>query len=311
MSEEYTPPAAVIDAPQPAAVTPAPAAAVNPAPAPSGAAVTQPAPSTSANLAAHIGEDGKFKAGWSKALGVSDALEKKFTEPSALLKSYVSLEKMLHDTGKVSLPTKDSTPEERQAFNKKLGVPDKPEDYGIKMPEKIGDKVIPKEAWIQKRADDFAKVAHEIGLTPAQATRLVEHDTLSNMASYTGVNQHLARIKSEAESALKTEWGADYDSKLKLAEVAAKEAGFDGPANPELANSPAFIRAMAKVGAMIVEQPAAGARGTSHAPTNIEGRIKELRIEMTTKGYKNTDPRHGDRMAELKGLLDQQQASRG
>lgn len=209
-----------------------------------------------------IGADGKFVAGWSKQLGGTDALEAKFTEPKALVGSYLSLEKLISAKGIIP-PGPNATADERAAFHKALGRPDKPEDYGVgKAPDKLGDQPFPKELWDQARADGFQKVAHEIGLTKEQAAKLAEFDMTTGLARLGKFNEVQQQAREQAETALKTEWGAKFGENLALAKKAAEQAGgADLLAHP-LANDPVFIKAMAKVGAMIVETPAAGARGT-------------------------------------------------
>lgn len=223
-----------------------------------------------------IGADGKFLPGWSKLLGGTDALEAKFTDPKALVGSYQSLEKLISAKGIIP-PGPNATPEQKAEFFKALGRPDKPEDYGIsKAPEKLGDKPFPKELWDQERATGFSKVAHDIGLTKAQAEALAAFDMTTGQARFEKFNAMQTKAISDAEGALKTEWGPKYAENLALAQKAAKEAGGDALLAHPLANDPMFIKAMAKVGSMIVEAPAAGARGTQHQSVNPASEIDAI-----------------------------------
>jgi hypothetical protein len=275
----------------------APAAGGAAAPAGGGSAAPvggAPAAGTAAPAAAAstplIGPDGNFVPGWAASLGVPNvrsdpnnkdeltpaaALEKKFTSPKALLGSYQSLEKMISAKGIIP-PGPNATPEEKSAFYKALGRPDKPEDYGIKMPEKIGDKPFPKELWNEEQAAGFAKWAHERGFNKEQVSALIEFDAMRGMRDMETFTASSQKAQTEAVAALKQEWGADYAANLKLAQEAAKQAG--GPellAHP-LANDPQFIKAMAKVGKMIVENPTAGARGSSHAAVSPAAEIASI-----------------------------------
>lgn len=175
--------------------------------------------------------------------------------------SYLSLEKLISSKGVIP-PGPNATPEEKSAFFKALGRPDTPEGYGLKMPEKIGDKPFPKELWNDQQAAGFAKVAHSLGLTPAQTQALVEFDAARSLTAHEGTTAATQQAQQAAVTALKAEWGADYAKNLALAQQAAKEAGGDALLAHPLANDPLFIKAMAKVGGMIIETPAAGARGT-------------------------------------------------
>jgi hypothetical protein len=237
------------------------------------------ATTTSTNFRDFIGDDGKFKPGWTKAYGAPETLESKFTEPKALIGSYASLERMIAAKGVIK-PGADATPEQRDAYFNALGRPAKPEDYAITMPEKVGDKPFPKELWNGKLAEGAAKVFHAAGLTKEQAdavTALHNEITLGAKADLdamiakgdvTALKAHplfttIAAKEAEAGGvALRTEWGAQFDTNLALAKKAAEQAGGAELLAHPLANDPMFIKAMAKVGAMIVEKPVAGARGT-------------------------------------------------
>ena len=256
------------------------------------------------NLSAHIGEDGAFKPGWAKALGVPDAWEQKFTRPDAMLKSHANLEKMLGAQNKVSVPGPNATPEERAAFNKAIGVPDKAEDYGIKMPEKIGDKVVPKELWNEAEAKAFAEQAHKLGFTKTQVDALIGFDLTRNMTAVETAKAMHAKAMTDAVGALKSEWGSDYDKQLALAQKAATSVGLDATKNPELANNPAFIKSMAKVGAKLGEQTAAGARGSNTAPASPQQRIQQIRSDMSHPYNNKNAPRAARDAAvqEMKGL---------
>lgn len=230
---------------------------------------------TPAQMSVLIGPDGKFVKGWSGALGVPDTLEAKFTDPKALAGSYVNLEKMINAKGIIP-PGPNATAEEKSAFFKALGRPDKPEDYGITMPAKIGDKAFPKELWNADQAAGFAKWAHEKGFNKEQVAALVEFDAARGLSTFEAGQAAQTKAKTDGIAALKTEWGADYDKNLALATKAAEQAGGADLMNHPLANDPVFIKAMAKVGAMIVEDSAAGARGTQHTNTNPAAEIAAI-----------------------------------
>lgn len=70
--------------------------------------------------------------------------------------------------GLLKVPGAEATPEEVAAYHKALGVPDTPDGYEIKPPEKMPDGV----AFDEAQATAFKSVAKEIGLTPAQVAKL-------------------------------------------------------------------------------------------------------------------------------------------
>jgi hypothetical protein len=143
------------------------------------------------------------------------------------------------------------------------------------MPAKIGDKAFPKELWNAEQAGAFAKWAHEKGWSTQQVKDAIEFDAARGLSSFEANQAAQAKAKTDGVTALKTEWGADYEKNLGLAKKAAEQAGGVDLLNHPLANDPVFIKAMAKVGAMFVEEPggAAGARGTQHTNTNPTAEI--------------------------------------
>lgn len=241
-------------------------------------AVTPPAPAVSGSFRDFLGDGDTFKPGWAKALGGPDALEAKFTSPKSLVGSYAALEKLISAKGIIP-PGPNATPEQKSEFYKALGRPDKPEDYGIKMPEKIGDKPFPKELWNAEQAGQFAKWAHEKGFNKEQVNALIEFDAARGMGAHESFTQQSAKAQADAASALKTEWGANYDANLAAAKEAAKAVGGEELLNHALANDPAFIKAMAKVGAMTQERPAAGARGTQAGTTDPKAEIAAIHAD--------------------------------
>lgn len=70
----------------------------------------------------------------------------------------------------IRVPGEKATDEERAAFLNKLGRPEKPDGYEFKVPEKLPEN-LPYDA---ERAKGFKQLAHDLGLTAAQAGRV--HD---------------------------------------------------------------------------------------------------------------------------------------
>ena len=255
------------------------------------------------HLGTFIDDKGAFKPGWTKACGVPETLETKFTSPEALLKSYVAAERMIGNQNKVAVPNANSTPEERAAFFKAIGRPDKPEEYGVKMPDKLPDgKPFPKEIWSEERAGSFTKLAHELGLTKAQVDALAKFDLDAGLKAHSTMSAAQAALVAAANTELKKEWGAQYDTQLALAERAAKAVGLVGADNPELANNPAFIKAMARVGRMLGEDGAAGARGTSHVQSDPKQAISAIMNDKGHPYWKAQHPEHANAVKQMAAL---------
>lgn len=264
---------------------------------------TAPATASSGRITDHLSEDGKFKTGWAKGLGLPDAWEQKFTTPDALLKSHVTLEKMLGSQNKVALPGKNATPEERAAFFKTLGMPEKPDGYNSKPPETINGKPFPKDLFSEADAKQFANFAHTLGLTAEQHRALIEFDAARGLRGVDEAKLGAEKSIKEAVDALKKDWGANYDANLALAERGAVACGFNGEENAALANNPAFIRAMQKVGAMVGESALPGKGGT--APIPAQQRIAEIQADKSHPYWNKAHKLHSTAVREMQGLFEQ------
>lgn len=251
----------------------------------------------------YLNPDLTFKPGWSKAFEVPESWEKKFTSLMPVLKSGVSLERMLGNQNKVAVPGEHATPEEKAEFWNKLGRPEKPEGYELKMPEKIGDKPFPKELWDEGKATKFAAWAHERGFTKDQVQALVEYDAARGLNDTESIAAAQQKAIADATTALKTEWGPNYAKNLELAKKAAEQAGGADLLSHPLANDPVFIKAMAKVGGMIVEDPAAGARGTSHAQTDPKSEIARIKGDKAHPYWQKNHPEHESAVQNMQRLF--------
>jgi hypothetical protein len=280
-------------------------------PAPAGGAPAQGAAAPGAAASVDLGFlDAPLPKGWAKAAGLPEAWEGKFTTLKPALGSYAAAEKLVGAKGIIP-PGPDATPEQKAAFYKALGRPDKPEEYGIKMPEKVGDKPFPKELWNDEQAQGFAKWAHERGFNKEQVNALIEFDAMRGMRDYESVTTASQKAQADAITALKSEWGTNYDANLQLAQKAAKELGGDELLGHALANDPAFIKAMAKVGEMTKENATPGARTTSHAPSDPKSKIAAIKADLkhawqpTYAQNGHSKAQHEAAVAEMKALFEQ------
>lgn len=252
----------------------------------------------------YIEPNGDLKAGWSKvALGEqNDGLESKFTTFGGLSGSYVNLERTMSSQDRITVPGPDATEEEVSAFHAKIGRPEKPEDYSVDLPDALKKSVFDEES-----VGEFKSLAHKLGLTPAQMEGLTgwygpKFEKVIGDAESQRQQQH-----DDGVAALKKEWGADYDAKLAAAERGAAAAGMtaeDLANNPELSNSPAYIKAMAKVGEMVDEKPAnairqqAGKMGIN-TPEEALAKIAEIRADLKHPYHHGKDPRNAAAQREM------------
>ena len=97
------------------------------------------------------------------------------------------------------LPGANATPEELADFRKKIGVPDKPDGYQLKLPSDANKEFV--DAFL-------GKVAHAKGFTPEQAQAVADY-------WQNDIFPKLSQTPSEEDvtAAQKQRWGADYQKK--------------------------------------------------------------------------------------------------
>lgn len=186
-------------------------------------------------------------------------------------KDLPSLAKQFYDSQselgrRVRIPGQEAKDADKAAFRAKLTeagyLPTVPEAYTITKPDALVDGL----TWNDALATKAGGVFKELGLTQAQADRLLAFHG-EQMAALV---PQLKLTEQQAVDALKTEWGATYDEQTELAKRAVAVV-FKGEAataefleSTGLGNSPALLKMMAKIGAMVQEdgtitQPGGGA----------------------------------------------------
>lgn len=232
----------------------------------------------------------------------------KFADPAALAKGYVEAEKLISRKGAI-LPKEGDPPEVLAAWRAAVGVPEKAEDYGLSAPEGV-----PAEAWDTERATAFAGVAHELGLTPAQAKGLAEwaaKDSAGALAKFTSGIEADGR---PMEQVLKAEWGAQYDSNVDAAKRAAAQFGEEAAlaALEAKIGGAALVRMFAKIGGAVAEDRPAGMGTGRQSGSNPAAELDEL----TKPGSPYWQPLHpGNKAAvaratELHMLIAERQNAR-
>ncbi len=193
--------------------------------------------------------DGSERPKWMDQLG-GDLKDNKalyrFKSTSDAVKSFLELEGK--QGSMVSIPGEGSTAEERSRFNARLrGGVDTPDDYDLssaKLPEGV--------TLTDSGVAELKKLAFENGWTKEAVVKAVEWDAARQAAAVGEVKKAIATNRKESEAALRTEWGAEYDQNLVLAQKVVTEHGGEGLVRKlketGLGNDPDMVRMMAKIG---------------------------------------------------------------
>lgn len=198
---------------------------------------------------------------------------KTFQKPGDFVKTALEI-KNERDTlktrvdGAIFKPGENASPEERAAYLKALGVPDKPEGYEFSVPEGVpNDKA---------EAEFLRKLAHESGL-PKEAGERFAAAYFDRMKSNLGaIRQQIETRRTEAVNALKGEWKDAYDAKLDAAKLAVRKIGGDDFVQwlnkTGVGDDPVMIRTWAKIGEALSEAAFhTGAANKNDGPKRTDG----------------------------------------
>lgn len=162
-----------------------------------------------------IGEDFSFRQGW------QEVLPEEYRATGANFKSLPDVMKSLVETkrlasgkleGMVKLPGEGATPEELAAFHRALGVPEKPEDYGLTKPEGEAAKL-----WNEEEVNAFLKEAHSKGIPKAQAEWLVNYQITQRAAAMQKEMEEGRAFMQQRDAELRAAFGNNAEKEMNAA----------------------------------------------------------------------------------------------
>ena len=201
---------------------------------------------------------------------------KGWKSPLEAIDSYRNAEKLIGADPKTVLrlpsPTDDAS-KWAEVYDR-IGRPKTPQDYKFKDVEGV--------QFDQGRKEAVAKLMHETGLTASQASKLYEwygNDVKTALESKSNAEK---QQRTAAETALKNEWKAEYDSNLKTANAALlKFGGEEMVAELEklgLQNHPSLIKTFASIGKQLLEDSAQGKAGSGFATDAQNAQLSLIHI---------------------------------
>jgi len=197
---------------------------------------------------APVQEKSQWTDGFSEDM-VGLVQNKGWSSPSDVVSSYQNAEKLIGvpEERVLKIPEK---PDDCEAWDKvysKLGRPEDSKDYSLEIPE----------GGLNDPMADWARTSfHKAGLTDRQAN-LLSKDWNEHMKGVASTNQEdLAAKAQEQDKALKKEWGAAYDSNVKIAQKASREFSLDADSIDRIENALGYsevMKLMHNVGAKLGE----------------------------------------------------------
>ena len=144
----------------------------------------------------------------------------KYKTPADFAKAHLELQKKFSETRPAPQLPKEATPEQIKEYREKLGIPDSPDKYDIKLDNVvIGDHDKPVvDAWLQK--------AHAANMTPAQVNQVLQSYFEVQNEIQTDLNQKAEAHNEQFKAQLQKEWGVNPEANLnKVATYLQKELG--------------------------------------------------------------------------------------
>jgi hypothetical protein len=228
------------------------------------------APSAKTGL---LDESGKFAEGWlDKLEGFDDSKQilGQFRDINGLLKTVVSQQRLLgKKADAVLVPSDKATPEERQEFLRKLGVPETADPYKAIKPQTLPEA----SEWNDQVAQKLGEIAHQNGITPKQWQSLL--DTFGELERQ-GVEMQQAAEQKQLEDARKSlaeEWGDRFDINMSKAKRLVQLGG--GDFNDPGLTSPGMVKLLARIAETISDDKLVSADSSA---TMMVGRARAFDI---------------------------------
>ena len=227
----------------------------------------------------------------------------KFTEIDALAKSYINATRMIGQD-KVVIPTNNSTEDQWNEVYDKLGRPESAEKYSLDAKSKV-------VSLDENAVKQFAETSHKLGLNNKQAQGLLEFykTNMEGTAQQAKVDAETAQ--AQAEQQLRSEWGREFETKVKQASSLAK-----ANMNPEildmtlsngarLGDHPEIIKGFAKIAGMMSEDKIVSTESESvQSNQSIQDEIDTIINDKASPYWNKSHPNHDKQVQQVYTLRE-------
>ena len=227
----------------------------------------------------------------------------KFTEIAALAKSYINATKMIGQD-KLAVPTNNSTEEAWNEVYDKLGRPESAEKYSLDAKSKV-------VSLDENAVKQFAETSHKLGLNNKQAQGLLEFykQNMEGTAQQAKIDTETAQAQAEQE--LRSEWGREFDTKVKQASSLAKANMKPEILDMTLSNGtrlgdhPEIIRGFAKIAGMMAEDKIVSTESESvQSNQSIQDEIDTIINDRASPYWNKSHPNHDKQVQQVYTLRE-------
>mgnify|MGYP001337258495 FL=1 len=227
----------------------------------------------------------------------------KFTEIDALAKSYINATRMIGQD-KVVIPTNNSTEDQWNEVYDKLGRPESAEKYSLDAKSKI-------VSLDENAVKQFAETSHKLGLNNKQAQGLLEFykQNMEGTAQQAKIDTETAQAQAEQE--LRSEWGREFDTKVKQASSLAKANIKPEILDMTLSNGtrlgdhPEIIKGFAKIAGMMSEDKIVSTESESvQSNQSIQDEIDSIINDKASPYWHKGHPNHDKQVQQVYTLRE-------
>jgi hypothetical protein len=227
----------------------------------------------------------------------------KFTEIDALAKSYINATRMIGQD-KVVIPTNNSTEDQWNEVYDKLGRPESAEKYSLDAKSKV-------VSLDDNAVKQFAETSHKLGLNNKQAQGLLDFykQNMEGTAQQAKVDTETAQAQAEQE--LRSEWGREFDSKVKQASSLAKANIKPEILDMTLSNGtrlgdhPEIIKGFAKIAGMMSEDKIVSTESESvQSNQSIQDEIDTIINDKASPYWNKGHPNHDKQVQQVYTLRE-------
>ena len=220
----------------------------------------------------------------------------KYKTVGELIKGHGEAVKLVGAKG-VIVPGENAPKEEIDKFHNTLGRPEKADGYKF---ENLKD--MHAELKITPEVEtNFRNFAHKHGLTQKQAAGIRQEYFGMLSQSLTKKDEATATAKHEAETALRTEWGADYPNKLKKTQSLIDKFGGEEArtAFGDLGNNPIVLKTLATIAEKFSED--SFTLGSTHTESTVSEAQRKINEILSNKEhmFHKTGPGHKEAVEEM------------
>lgn len=220
---------------------------------------------------------------------------KNFNNFTDFAKSFVHAQKSI-GKDKITVPDKHATRDDYVSILRKLGVPEKVEDYKLSK----GEKSQATDEFMKK----FSEVAHKSGIFPWQAEELLNwYESEVRSAAEKADNEYKEQIQKGID-ALQKEWGQGFKAQVAKANVAFKELLPNQEDRQALidmgfGNNPHLVRLLANAAKLMKEDVFVG-KGEGLTTMTREEALAKARAIIGDPNHPYRNPSHPNHMAAKK-----------